>query len=81
VRYVDSYEDRDILLDCQISANTPVIGCPSSPRTAHIDQSVKLFFGQFYFRRPDDDSTRGHLELHRYRRGVPGGFAEKSSEP
>ena len=81
VRYVDTHEDRDILLDCQICANTPVLRRPSSPRRAHIDQSVKLFFGLYYFRRPDDDSTGGHLELYRYRRGVPEGFVQKSTEP
>ena len=81
VRNLNSFEDRDILLDCQISANTPVIARPSSPRRAHIDQSVKLFFGLFYLRRPDDDSTGGSLELYRYKRGVPGGFVQKSSEP
>lgn len=81
VRYVDSYDDRDILLDCQICANTPVVGFPSSPRRGHLDQSVKLFFGLLYFRRPDDDSTGGHLELYRYRRGIPEGFVQKSDEP
>lgn len=70
VRGVD--EDADVLLDAQISVNTPVT-TPTSVRGAHLDDPDKLFAGLFYLRRDDDHSTGGDLELHRYRRG-PRGF-------
>lgn len=64
-------EDADVLLDAQISVNTPVT-TPTSVRGAHLDDPDKLFAGLFYLRRDDDDSTGGDLELHRYRRGRRG---------
>jgi hypothetical protein len=73
LRGVDSFENADILLDAQISINTPVTGRPNSVRRAHLDDPAKLFAGLFYLRHPDDDSTGGDLEICSPRRR-PRGF-------
>ena len=67
LRQVDSFENADVLLDAQISMNTPVTGRPTSVRSSHLDDPDKLFAGLFYLRHPDDDSTGGDLEISRYR--------------
>jgi hypothetical protein len=71
LRYRDSFETADVLLEAQPSANTPVTAEPSSVRRGHLDNANKLFVGLFYLRQPDDDSTGGDLELYRYRPGRP----------
>lgn len=63
LRGVDSFDTADILLDCQISVNTPVTARPDSVRRAHLDDPNKLFAALFYLRHPDDDSTGGDLEI------------------
>jgi hypothetical protein len=68
-----AFVDADVLLDAQISINSPVSGAPSSVRKTHLDEPHKLFAGLFYMRLPEDDSTGGDLELLRYR-GRPRGF-------
>lgn len=73
IRKVDDFTTADVLLDAQISINTPVTGPPSSVRTTHLDAPTKLFAGLFYLRRPEDTSTGGDLELLRYR-SRPRGF-------
>jgi hypothetical protein len=73
LRQVDSFGNADVLLDAQISVNTPVTGKPTSVRSAHLDDPSKLFAGLFYLRHPDDDSTGGDLEICRYR-SRPRGF-------
>lgn len=72
VRNRDDFSQADVLLDAQISVNTPVVGTPTSVRAAHLDDADKLFAGLFYLRRPDDDSTGGDLELYRFKRGPRG---------
>lgn len=72
VRHQDDFSTTDVLLDAQISVNTPVVGTPSSVRSAHLDDADKLFAGLFYLRRPDDDSTGADLELYRFKRGPRG---------
>jgi hypothetical protein len=71
-RLRDSFDEADVLLDAQISLNTPVTGKPSSVRRGHIDNPSKLFAGLFYLRSPDDDSTGGDLELYRFKSGPRG---------
>jgi hypothetical protein len=66
VRRVDTFESADVLLDAQISLNTPVTTAPTSVRAGHLDSHTKLFVGLLYLRHPDDDSTGGDLELYRY---------------
>jgi hypothetical protein len=73
VRNRDSFDSADVLLDAQISVNTPVVGTPDSVRHQHVDAPDKLFAGLFYLRHPEDDSTGGDLELYRFK-GNPRGF-------
>lgn len=70
VRYIDDYAKADILLDAHISLNTPVVGEPSSVRTAHVDDPRKLYGGLLYLRKPNDDSKGGNLVLYRYQKGI-----------
>jgi hypothetical protein len=66
VRKRDTLASHDVLLDAQISGNTPVTAA-SSVRTTHIDTGEKLFSGLFYLRRPEDDSRGGDLTLCRFK--------------
>ena len=67
IRRQQTFDDgADVLLDAQISLNTPVTGEPTSVRRGHLDAHNKLFVGLLYLRHPDDDSTGGELELYRY---------------
>ena len=61
-RGIDKHKDGQILLDSQISINTPVQS-PSSVRKAHVDNTNKLFSGLYYLRRKEDDSQGGDLNL------------------
>lgn len=62
IRGIDSHKPNHILLDAQISINTPV-SIDSSVRKAHVDNTNKLFSGLFYLRKPNDDSSGGNLRL------------------
>ena len=68
VRRRGGFAAADVLLESQISVNTPVIET-TSVRGPHIDMPDKLFAGLFYLRHPDDDSQGGDLQIHRYRNG------------
>jgi hypothetical protein len=61
-RKVDSFESSDILMDAQISINSPVIK-KSSVRKIHVDHPNKIFSGLFYLRMPKDESGGGDLQL------------------
>jgi hypothetical protein len=63
IRCVDDFTQSDILLDAQISGNTPVVN-PSSVRTTHIDEANKLFSGLYYLRPDHDDSEGGDLTIN-----------------
>lgn len=54
----------DVMLDCQFCVNSPVTAS-SSVRVPHVDNPFKLFAGILYFRRADDDSSGGDLNLYR----------------
>ena len=62
IRGVNEHKKKQILLDAQISINTPVIKA-SSVRKAHVDNTNKLFSGLYYLRSGDDNSQGGDLEL------------------
>ncbi|MDC3222581.1 hypothetical protein OAT79_00080 [Gammaproteobacteria bacterium] len=62
VRGHDHHKDRQILLDAQISINTPVTES-SSVRKAHVDNTNKLFSGLYYLKQKNDDSVGGDLEI------------------
>ena len=66
VRRRGAFHHADVLLESQISVNTPVTEL-TSVRGPHIDMPDKLFAGLFYLRHPDDNSQGGDLEIHRYR--------------
>ena len=68
VRFAQSREEADALVDAHISVNTPVTGAATSVRSAHVDDPRKLFSGLLYLRPADDaDSKGGELVLYRYR--------------
>ena len=67
IRNVDNFSNADVLLDAQISINTPVSGRPSSVRGGHIDLPNKLFAGLYYLRHPEDKSTGGDLEIYGFK--------------
>jgi hypothetical protein len=67
VRNQDSFETADVLLDAQISVNTPVTEAPSRVRGGHVDNPQKLVAGLYYLRRPDDRTPGGDLEIYRFR--------------
>ncbi len=69
IRFADSPADNDILLDAQISINTPVIQM-GSVRKIHVDNTNKLFSGLFYLRQANDDSNGGNLQLFSWKRGI-----------
>lgn len=54
----------DVMMDCQFCMNSPVTEV-SSVRVPHVDNPSKLFAGILYFRRSDDDSEGGNLNLYR----------------
>jgi hypothetical protein len=77
MRNLDEFEDHDLLLDAQISGNTPVTE-PSSVKTVHIDSNNKLFTGLLYLRPPGDDSVGGDLDIVRFRRDLsPGQYRRR----
>ena len=61
-------QDYDLVLDCQVSINSPVTEV-SSVRGPHLDSPRKLFNALLYFRHPDDHSTGGDLEFYRLKPG------------
>lgn len=54
----------DVMMDCQFCMNSPVTEV-SSVRVPHVDNPAKLFAGILYFRRADDESDGGNLNLYR----------------
>lgn len=66
VRNIGSTHPDNISIDAQICCNTPVFK-KSSVRTAHLDSGDKLYTGLYYFRRDDDDSCGGDLELFKFK--------------
>jgi hypothetical protein len=80
LRYVDTFDDADVLLDAEITVNTPVVDKPSSARSPHVDDTARLFNGQLFLRTPDDTSTGADVELYRFRE-QPGGFQDRNVDP
>jgi hypothetical protein len=68
IRFRDTFDDKDCLLDAQISINTPVTK-KSSVRKAHTDNNNKIFSGLFYLRQDDDNSSGGDLQLCKWNHG------------
>lgn len=64
IRFVEP--NADVALDCQLMWGSPV-QWRSRPHPVHLDRECALYAGLLYFRRVDDDSTGGDLELYRWR--------------
>jgi hypothetical protein len=64
IRFVEPF--ADVALDCQLMWGSPVKRL-SRPHPVHVDRECALFAGLLYFRRDDDDSRGGDLELYRWR--------------
>mgnify|MGYP001330539635 CR=1 FL=1 len=62
IRFQDTFDKKDCLLDAQISVNTPVTK-KSSVRKAHTDNNNKIFSGLFYLRQDEDNSSGGDLQI------------------
>ena len=62
MRKVDGFGQCDVIVDAQISVNSPVKHM-SAVRKVHIDKPNKLFVGLFYLRQPGDTSTGGSLQI------------------
>ena len=56
----------DVLMEAQISINTPV-KTKGSVVGIHVDNSNKLFAGLLYLRKPEDDSVGGNLNLYSWK--------------
>jgi hypothetical protein len=70
IRYVDSFDNSDVLLDTIIAANSPVMGRPSAVTRGHVDLPNKLFAGLLYIRHEADDSSGGDLELYCFKEKI-----------
>lgn len=82
VRFRDTYDDKEILLDAGISINTPVAAIPTSVRMLHVDLPTKLFTGLYYLRPEADTDTRGgELQLCRYKNPDRKAFWRYDVEP
>lgn len=68
VRFVPESDVGSISLDCQVAINTSVARA-SSVRGVHADAPEELFAMLLYFRRPEDDSTGGDLEIWQWKDG------------
>lgn len=63
---------EDLVLDAQLSINTPAFRQATSVRAAHVDLPQKLFIGLYYLRPPaDTGSEGGDLILCRAKSGQP----------
>lgn len=67
IRNVDTYKEKDVLLEAQICLNTPVVDQPTSVKISHLDNAHELFAGLLYLRPAYDDSKGGALELYKYK--------------
>ncbi|KAK3275784.1 hypothetical protein CYMTET_16103 [Cymbomonas tetramitiformis] len=52
-----------ILMDCQISINTPPVAARTTVRAAHIDAHEEIYAGLLYLRHAKDKSTGGNLQV------------------
>ncbi len=66
VREVHDFDECDILMDAQISGNTPVQEA-SSVRGTHVDAGSKLYSALYYLRDENDDSRGGDLTISRFK--------------
>ena len=74
MRYFDTFDDHEILVDATIVINSPVHTEGTRVRVPHVDRVQKLYSGLLYLRHPEDQSTGGDLVLYRFKNGTPEGF-------
>lgn len=65
IRGIDTFKNADVLLEVDVSVNTPTSRA-TSVRTAHTDDPHQILTGLYYLR--DDDSEGGDLELYKWNR-------------
>jgi len=70
VRGASSFDSCDVLLEAQISGNTPVTAL-TSVRGTHLDEGNKIISGLFYLRPDEDDSTGGEFLVQRWKKWIP----------
>jgi hypothetical protein len=70
LRGTSNFDSCDVLLEAQISGNTPVT-TPTSVRGTHVDEGNKIISGLYYLRSDDNDSIGGELLVQRWKRWVP----------
>lgn len=68
VRDMASEGQNPLMLDAQISGNTPAI-TPGVPRGVHFDSPNALYAGLYYLRQVDDCSEGGDLQLWHWKNG------------
>jgi hypothetical protein len=66
IRFDPDRDDGEISLDCQVGINTPVTQ-RSSVRRVHTDAPEELFAMLLYFRKEEDTSQGGNLELYKWK--------------
>lgn len=66
--------EGDVAVDAQICINAPVTQTERI-KEAHVDRRQVLFAGLFYLRDPHDTSAGGDLQIYRFPKGRPHGFA------
>ena len=69
VHGIDSFQEKDVLIDANIAFNSPVKEVLSSVKIAHLDNPRKLYGGLFYLRHPQDDSVGGNLQVQKLKDG------------
>jgi len=68
IRSVSPKGTKSVVLDCQISMNTPPSGAHTTVRGAHLDAGEEIYAGLLYFRAPMDTCVGGDLEVIKCRR-------------
>jgi hypothetical protein len=76
IRFDPERDHGDIALDCQIGINTP-LRRKSTTRGVHTDAPDELFAVLLYFRRDDDRTRGGDLEICQWKKGVPHLFVHR----
>ena len=69
IRFDPNTDLGEISLDCQVGINTSVTQ-QNSVRRVHTDAPEELFAILLYFKREQDDSTGGDLELYNWKDGI-----------
>ena len=77
IRFDPEWDQGQIALDCQIGINTPVRR-RSSTRGVHTDAPDELFAMLLYFRRDDDRSRGGDLEICQWKKDAPHLFVDRN---